>query len=216
MTLGEESGKAQLIENIADFVWGSGGYKKSEQVKYKKNLVKCVNLAAQWFQGRTCLFLIDVVWCTNGIHSSVTKVLYGLSVANESRIAFTTRDVTLESDECLHFRARSQPDSERILLHTSGLPFVEGDSKDYLAMKSVIDMAQGLPIALNVIGKRARYLMQMRRANANNVSTFVHKDYQKSEHLLSGVAFRDNKDEKVLNLLFLSLTMIGSHLNGRN
>lgn len=216
MTLGAESGKAQLIQNIADFVGRSGGYKKSEQVRYENNLVKCINLAAQWFQGRICLFLVDDVWCKNGIDSSVTKVLSGLSVGNESRIAFTTRDVTLESDQWIHFRARSQLDSEKILLHTSGLPFVLENSKDYWAVKSVIDMTHGLPIALNVIGKRARYLMQMRRVNANNVWTFVQKDYQEAEHLLSSVAFRDNMDGTVLNILFLSLTMIESHSKERN
>lgn len=61
MSLGEESGQKELIQNIAEFVRRSGGYKKSKDVGVAKDVPRCVNIAAEWFRGRVCLMLIDDV-----------------------------------------------------------------------------------------------------------------------------------------------------------
>lgn len=46
ITLGKESGKAELIQNIAAIVRRSDGYRKSKEVRVSKKLEDCVNIAA--------------------------------------------------------------------------------------------------------------------------------------------------------------------------
>lgn len=69
MSLGAASGKSELIQNIASVVRRSGGCRKSKEVTVSKKLEDFVNVAADWFQGRVCLILIDYVLQT------VSKIL---------------------------------------------------------------------------------------------------------------------------------------------
>lgn len=69
-------------------------------------------------------------------------------------------------------------------------------------------MAYGPPIALNVVGGRARYMLEENGVDANHVwSTFLN-DYKTSDHLLSGLAFHNDQEEKLMNVLLSSFDMI--------
>lgn len=208
------SGQSELIQNIAVFVRRSGGYRKSKEVEVSKNLQDCVNIAAQWFRGRVCLILIDDVWCRKGIDSTVTEVLAGLSTETESRIAFTTRDVTLRSTVKIRFGKRERSDAEKMLLHSAWLSTAPKQQKEVSAMEAVLNMAHGLPIALNVIGSRAKYMVGEGGVDSNRVWSTVLDDYKESEQLLTGLAFHNEKNEKVLTVLLSSLDMIDDETSG--
>lgn len=216
MSLGAECGKDELIQNLAVFVRRAGGYRKSKEVEVARKLQDCVNLAAEWFRGRICLFLIDDVWCKQGIDSAVTEVLAGLSTERESRIAFTTRDVTLRSSVKIRFNKRDQSGSEKMLLCSAGLNTSPEELKEISAMETVLNMSHGLPIALNVIGSRARYMLKECGADPNHVWSIVLDEYENTEKILFGHAFHNDRDEMVMNVLLSSLDMIDSEKNEGN
>lgn len=56
MSLGGESGKADLIRNIAVLVKIFGGYKKSIKVELENDLEDCLNVAAECFRGKIAFF----------------------------------------------------------------------------------------------------------------------------------------------------------------
>lgn len=209
MSLGAESGKAELIRNIAIFVRRSGGYKKAKQVELTKNVAECVNIAAEWLRDRVCLMLIDDVWCTNGLGSSVAEELARLTNECTSRIALTTRDITLRGNVEIKFGKRDQSDSEKMLLCSAGLTEVPEDTNEATAMETVLNMAHGLPIALNVIGGRVRFLLKEANVNPSHIWMYVLKKYETLE-ALSELTYRDGQDKKMMDVLLLSLDMIDS------
>lgn len=208
ISLGVESGKTELIRSIAEFVKRSGGYKKSKEVEVAKDLPQCVNLAAEWFRGRILLILIDDIWCKNGLDSSVPEVLTGLCTESQSCIAFTTRDINLRTDEKIMFGKRGPSDSEKMLLCSAGLTSAPEDENEISAMESVLDITYGVPIALSVMGGRARFMVEEDGIEPNRIWSTVFKEYDDSKSILSGLAFRDVQNEKVMNVLLLSLDMI--------
>lgn len=147
----------------------SGGYRKSKEVGGAKTVALCVNLAAEWFRGRVCLFLIDDVWCHKGLDCTVSDVLSGLSDELKSRMAFTTRDANLRSAVKIRFRRRGVTDSEKMLLHSAGLGAAPEEPDEISAMETVLNMAYGLPIALNVVGTRARYMVEENEIDPSHV-----------------------------------------------
>lgn len=167
-----------------------------------------MNIAAEWFQGRVCLMLIDDVWCKNGLDFSVADVLSGLWAENKSRIAFTTRDVTLRSNVKIRFHKRDLSNYERMLLFCAGLNSTQVEKKEISAMEMVLKMTHGLPIALNVIGSRARFWIEEGQVDTSHIWSTVLREYENPDPLLSGMAFHNDQNETVMNVLLLSLDMI--------
>lgn len=208
MSLGAESSKTELIRNIANVVRRAGGIEKSSEIEIGTDLSVAVNLAAEWFRRHVCLFLIDDVWCQKGIDPRVTEVLSGLAANKLSRVAFTTRDITLHSDVEIKFTKRAREDAEKILRYSADMAVLPQDADECAALQSIFHMTDGLPIALNVVGSRARHLMKVRNVNPLHIWSYVSDEYEQSKTLLSETAFRNDKDEKVLNVLLISLEMI--------
>lgn len=208
MSLGAESSKAELIRNIANVVRRTGGIEKSREIEVGTDLSVAVNLATEWFRRHVCLFLIDDVWCQKGIDSRVTEVLSGIAANKLSRVAFTTRDITLHTEVEIKFTKRAKADAEKILRSSAGMEVLPQDADECAALQSIFKMTDGLPIALNVVGSRAWHLMKVRNVNPLHVWSYVSNEYDQSKTLLSGTAFRNDKNENVLNVLLMSLQMI--------
>lgn len=213
LSVGEESGKGELIRKIASMVRRSGGKRKSLEVQLAESLPVCVNLTREWFGGHICLFLIDDVCCNKGIDASITEVLAGLSTESRSRIAFTTRDASLRSTVKIRFDKRDQSSSVRMLLHSAGLSNGPEEPKEISAMKAVVNRADGLPMALNVIGSRARYLVDQCRVDQMHVWSNVSDLYEKSSRLLSGKTFHNDQNKTIKEVLFSTLNMINGETN---
>lgn len=111
-SLGPESGKAQLIQNLANFIKRKVRMKMNMGLQNEKDFTECVNISAEWFGERTCLFLIDYIWCINGIDTAFTEVLVGLYKHKKIKVSFTTRDSQLKCIKKVNFAKRSNPDSE--------------------------------------------------------------------------------------------------------
>lgn len=208
MSLGVEAGREKLVSSLAMFVREAGGHLKSMEVEQADDINTAVSCAAEWFRDRNCLFLIDDISCRKGIDLSVAQVLSRLATHEHSKVAFTTRDNMFDSDIPVAFKKRGSARSEEILLCCAGLKAPPEKVEEVSAMESVLKMADGLPIALNVIGKRAKYLLKTRRLNYDSIWSHVCRDYKDSDSLFSGVTFHNNKDGLVLNVLLASLEMI--------
>lgn len=208
MSLGVEAGPEKLVSSLAMFVREAGGHIKSKEVEQADDINSAVGCAAEWFQDRNCLFLIDDISCRKGIGLSISQVLARLATHEHSKVAFTTRDNMFDTDVPVAFKKRGSAQSVKILLCSAGLKATSEMTQEMSAMESVLKMADGLPIALNVIGKRAKYLLKTRRLNHDNIWSHVCRDYKQSDSLFSGLTFHDNKDGPVLNVLLASLDMI--------
>lgn len=207
MSLGSESGKLQLIQNIANFVKYTGGIKMYKHVENEKDLDNCITLAGEWFRDRICLFLIDDVSCQNDIRPSVTQKLGGLARQDESKVAFTTRDSKLSGDRNVDFTNRKGPESEKILLRSAGIKTVPKSDEEVLAFKELVEKSDGFPIALNVIGSRVRYYLQ-KHMSESHVWSYVRDEFQSSEKFLEEEAIHDGDNRSVLNILLQSLELI--------
>lgn len=208
MSLGAESSKEELIRNIGNVVRRTGGNEKSSQIEISTDLTVSINMAAEWFRRHVCLFIIDDLWCQSGIDSRVTEVLSGLAANKLSRVAFTTRDITMHSDVEIKFTKRSKADAEKILRCSAGMGMLPQDADECAALQSIFKMTDGLPIALNVVGSRARHFMRVRNVNPLHVWSYVSQEYEYSKNLLAGTAFRNDKNENIFNVLLISLQMI--------
>lgn len=115
-SLGSEATKEDLIRSLAEFVTCSGGEKQGNEIENEKDLKKAIRKAAEWFQGRICLFLIDDIWRCNGIPRGITHMLRSIVSHDESRIAFTTRDQEIDCDISVPFGKKEAVDAEKMLL----------------------------------------------------------------------------------------------------
>lgn len=208
MSLGAEAGKETLVKNLAMLVKQSGGRETRKEVESAYDFTASVDCAAEWFEDRNCLFIIDDISCQNGIEPSVTRVLTRLASHQHSKIAFTTRDNKFDSDISVTFGKRNEQQSKKMLLLSAGLDAPPQKSEEVSAFEKVLKMADGVPIALNVIGGRAKYLIEERKLNQLSVWSYVWMDYEKSERLQSEMVVRDDVNAKVLNILSSSLDMI--------
>lgn len=214
MSLGSEAGKETLVKNLAMFVKRCGGRETGKEVESAYGLTASVDCAVEWFEDRSCLFIIDDISCQNGIEPSVIHVLARLASNQHSKVAFTTRDNKFESDASVTFTKRGKEQSKKILLLSAGADALPKISEEVSAFENVLNMADGVPIALNVIGGRAKHLIEKRILNQANVWAHVWEDYDKSECLLPQALVRDDENAKVLNILAASLGMIEDASSG--
>ena len=215
MSLGAEAGKVALIRNLALFVRLSGGPKLSIAIENEEDLENVVSMVANWFSHFICLFIIDDIWCVKGLDKSVTNVLAGLAIHSRSRVAFTTRDSHLTSNIQIIFEKRDVGRSRKILLNCSGWTPSQQTEEEENAMKTLLEMSDGLPIAIGVIGSRARLYLGRRGISSSLVWTEVLKDYENSTSILDADFTRHNSEEKVLNVLLKSLKMLDDKNGGK-
>lgn len=79
------------------------------------------------------------------------------------------------------------------------------------AMNAVLNLADCLPVALNVMGKQAQYILSTHQLNQGNICSRVYRENTQSKLLIPEVAFDidEEQGEQVLNVLLTSLNMIG-------
>lgn len=212
MQLGVQSDRPRLIKYIASFVKKSGGERKYKEVEAAEDLRACVSLAAKWFGGRICLFLIDDVCCQNGIDSSVSEVLAGLAAHAKSKVAFTTRDNKLKCDKKIKFRKRTRLHSEKIILRATGLDAPPTTFDGVFYFERVLEIADGHPAALHVIGSRAKHYMEDRKLKPMSVWIYMTSEYKQKKSVLQGNVFHNERTNAVSNVLLQSFTMIDNRI----
>lgn len=210
-SLGVEAGEREVINSLAMFVREAGGVNKAKDVESSAKLSSSIKCAADWFRSRNCLFLIDDISCQKGLKVTVTEALAILAGHKHSKVAFTTRDNMFESDIPVSFRKRGDMRAQKMLLRSAGMDKAPDDVEEASALQSVLKLADGLPIAINVIGCRAKYLVKTRQLNYNNIWSTVSRYYEQS-----GRTFHEEKDALVLNVLMASVDMIDNQSSDNN
>lgn len=105
-TIGVDSNRIGLIEQLSEIVKFSGAKCCVRDVLQGNDLGSAVSTAGQWFQNYVCILSIDNIWCGSDITSSVVISLLYIDVHNDSHIAFKRRDVNLHADEVITFGYR--------------------------------------------------------------------------------------------------------------
>lgn len=210
MSLGSEATKQDFIRILAMFVKFSGGEKECTEVENQKQLNEAICIVGKWFKGRNCLFLIDDIWCQNGIPQAVTQMPKKIVSNKDSRMAFTTRDRALECDITIAFQKRKIEDAENILMHSAGLFGANCIRTPMNEVKLLLEMSCGIPILLSTIGSRAKVLMENRkRLDSTTVWKEVLEEYEHAKNKFPVIMWNKEKDEPILDTLYLSVKMIG-------
>lgn len=165
MVIGADGGLPRLIESIADIVERAGGKQKADRIRSKNTLYEATSLAGEWFQRHPCLFLIDDIWCVNGITRESVHQLTDLARNPRSRIVFTTRDMKVSFDREIEFKERDShgKQARMILLRCADLP--SPTSTDACeAFNEILETCNGLPVALSVCGRAVRQYASRRCA----------------------------------------------------
>lgn len=97
---------------------------------------------------------------------------------------------------------------KKMLLSSAGLSDAPEEAKEMFAMDKVLNMTYGLPIAVNAIGGRARFMLEEGGVQSVCIWSTLLDDYKQPEQLLSDIAFHNDQNEKVLSVLLSSLDMI--------
>lgn len=137
-------------------------------------------------------------------------MLKKLLTHNDSRIAFTTRDREVQCDITVSFQKRYRQEAEKLLMYTAGVHLHEIPKVGVNAIQKLIEISGGLPIALNAIGSRAKYLMKYRMGvNETSVWEVVAEEYRMAKHAFPTTISNEERNETALNTLLLSVKMMG-------
>lgn len=162
INMGAESGLPQLIDQIAGIVDLSGGKSRASDIREQNDFGKAIQIAGQWFKEEPCLFLIDDVWCVNQITTTAIRSLASISLHDQSRVAYTTRDQKLSGDENVIFGDRQNAEASQILLRSAHMPHLPVTKSAFDAFNSVLKGCAGLPISLDLAGGTVRALSEGR------------------------------------------------------
>lgn len=203
MSLGAESHKAQLIQNIANFVKYTGGAKTYKNTENENYLNTCVGRGGESFRDLICLFLIYYISFHNGIYSTVTIVLSDLAKQKKRRVSFPTRDGKLKSDGKISF----QIEVSQIPGNFSYIVLFEiaPETSEYIR-ETLLDKTAGIPIALNVTSSRVRSYLDD-DMNTDRICSDVRDEYKKNESLIED-EIHNEEDIDVFNVLLKYLTLI--------
>lgn len=166
VTIGADGGLSSLIEKVTDILEKAGGSKVAACIRDKPILENAVAKTGEWFQEKPCLFLIDDVWCTNGITRASIGQLANLAKHPKSSIAITARDKSVTLGKKIIFKERELhgPKAHAILLECAGLDHpTSTDARD--AFDKILDLCGGLPITLSGSGATVRYFAEGRCSN---------------------------------------------------
>ena len=64
LSLGRDATDAQVIKQVAEVVWYSGGILPSNEIRSRTDVNRATRKACVWFSGHWCLFLCDELWST--------------------------------------------------------------------------------------------------------------------------------------------------------
>ncbi|CDF33327.1 WD40-repeat containing protein [Chondrus crispus] len=161
MSLGKDANVGRLIEQLCIAVEASGGNQAAGKMREQSELSRVLTKMRAWFNTRVCLFIIDDVWAMNGIDACILQKLSILADTagdsrERSRLLYSTRDSELKQvGKRVTFepREREGSDSVHMLMLASGAnPEEANDPRFKEAVREILKLCAGLPLALNVAG----------------------------------------------------------------
>lgn len=201
--LGVKAGRREIVNSLAMFVRETGGEQKAKDVENAGTLSSSIACAADWFGTHSCLFLIDNISYHKDVDESVTRKLSCLAGHANSKVAFTTRDSMFHSDDSVTFHKRREIQAQKMLLLIAGVQRAPYTTEELSELQSLLKMASGLPIVINVIGGLAKYLKDIQRVNYNTIWSTVRKHYEQST-----TTFHDETDALPRRVLMASVNMM--------
>lgn len=162
--LGNHATRTTVMKAIVNIVRATGGKHLAKELDALTTLEQVVNDAADRFNSKSCLFLVDDVWRANDINSSVLLTLTKLVNVN-SRLAYTTRDIeiSIEGQMSIHFHIKDRILSREILMNHAYDSELTLCHKNQKALEHILDVCAGHPLALGVAGGSVRRAAQCMR-----------------------------------------------------
>ncbi|PXF39808.1 Vegetative incompatibility protein HET-E-1 [Gracilariopsis chorda] len=216
--LGNDSDISTVIKGIARVVDRTGNASLAKTIARIRLLQDAADKASNWFRPHTCLLLIDDIWWENGIDIEVLRVLCQM-LNEESRIVFTSRDRRfLEgADSEIEFKeteARSVLARRMLMTHAGFEGGTELGEKNEAAVGAILDMCQGLPLALGIAGASVRSILGTKRADqGQDAWSDFHEDLlSKRKNLLN----TSHEKNKLPNIVDISLEVLEKSSDGRS
>lgn len=159
--LSNNSNVSTIIDGLATIARRTGNEPLARQVKASEMLGSAVDTAASWFHGQKCLFLIDNIWCKNGINYDVLTTLRTILSGESCCFAYTTRvnELRKHSDKVIDFRSRDPALSRRMLLaHAYSGAGEPTRMENQQAIEEILAVCAGLPFTLGIAGASVRNL----------------------------------------------------------
>ncbi|CDF36606.1 WD40-repeat containing protein [Chondrus crispus] len=170
MSLGKDGNVGRLIEELCLIVEASGGKQTAAEMREQSEFGRVLTKVQAWFCRHVCLFIIDDVWVVNDIDANILQKLSvlaetaGGSGGRRSRLLYSTRDRELRQiGERVAFEPRENVGKEAVemLVHASEANREEVDNaRCKEAVREILEMCGGLPLALNVAGTSVRYMRE--------------------------------------------------------
>ncbi|CDF36609.1 WD40-repeat containing protein [Chondrus crispus] len=170
MSLGKDGNVGRLIEELCLIVEASGGKQTAAEMREQSEFGRVLTKVQAWFCRHVCLFIIDDVWVVNDIDSNILQKLSvlaetaGGSGGRRSRLLYSTRDRELRQlGKRIAFEPRENVGKEAVemLVHASEASREEVDNaRCKEAVREILEMCGGLPLALNVAGTSVRYMRE--------------------------------------------------------
>ncbi|CAN8070090.1 unnamed protein product, partial [Agarophyton chilense] len=219
--LGNESHLSNVIKGIARIVRCTGGASVANKIENVRHLQDACDEASVWFRPHECLLLIDDIWWVNGIDMEVLNAL--CTMLNErSRMVFTSRDrrflggagSVIEFNE---IEARGKL-ARRMLMNHGG--FGEEDELDQMneaAFEAILDLCQGLPLALGIAGASVlQNRMRKRAENKQSAWSDFYEDVVSKRKDFFDLPDASNGRDKLPKIVGLSLQVLERREDGRN
>lgn len=155
--LGKDANKITLREGIMNIVELTGGRNLANRLRDMTELGKVVERAAQWFERRSCLFLLDDVWKVNQIDSAALLTLAGL-VKGSSRLVYTTRDkgLSIHRERSVAFHCKDWLLSRQMLITHSFNRNIDISDANEEAIHNILTVCAGHPLAIGIAGSSVR------------------------------------------------------------
>lgn len=161
MSLGADASEGHVVQSLSKIMSVTGSMHIASEVQRMIQLPPAIEFAANWFQEKRVLFLIDDIWPTNSKVEGFLPDLKGiLEKSPNSCIAASTRIRPIGARIGSHFEVeardpRSHAAISMFMMNVtarSSLTFAEFDMQ-LPAVRGIIALCAGLPVALAVTGR---------------------------------------------------------------
>ncbi|PXF42703.1 Vegetative incompatibility protein HET-E-1 [Gracilariopsis chorda] len=187
--LGNDSVLPDIIKGIAECVKQTGGRRLCRTIQGAKTVEEACDEARQWFEGRKCLFLVDDIWEVNGITPYELRKL-GRMLNKKSLLVFTSRSKGFMEgvDKNVLFKEREDEElAQRMLMnHASIGNYTDLNSSNREAVKGILEICQGLPLALGIAGATVRSYCGSDMNDQDAWSNYYHDLKSKAKSIASG------------------------------
>ncbi len=169
MTFGRGATLQTAIREIAKTMTLTGARKRVQSVKGSISLREAVDYAVPWFEGKTCLYLLDDLWPAESLPPGYLQQLRQLLRGSpKSRMAISTRSVSIASDAgcVVEFAPRDPFGSVSFQIfmahaahHSTSQALLSPQVR--ASVSKVLSICGGLPIALSVTGCAVALLVRL-------------------------------------------------------